>query len=118
MIPEREVGIAAIKDAWEFSARVRYLGGYPLLPDNSQHTDAETMLNLRAAYKMRHITLYGELLNALNDKGKDVVYYYGTNVPGIDPTPDPNNLDATRVDGRVSRAEEPRTLRVGVKYEF
>jgi len=113
-----ELGVSAIKGAWEFSARLRYLGGYPLLPDNSQRTDAETMLNLRAAHKWTHITLYGELLNVLNHDGKDVVYYYGTNVAGVDPVPDPNNLDATRVDGRVSRAEEPRTLRVGVKYEF
>jgi len=113
-----ELGIAATKGAWEFSGRLRYLGGYPLLPDNSRHTDAETMLNLRAAHKFEHITLYGEVLNVLDHKGKDIVYYYGTNVAGYDPAPDPNDLDATRVDGRVSRAEEPRTLRFGVKYEF
>lgn len=113
-----ELGVAATKGAWEFSSRLRYLGGYPLLPDNSQHTDAEMMVNLRAARKFAHITLYGEVLNVLNDKGKDIVYYYGTNVPGYDPTPDPSDLDATRVDGRVSRAEEPRTIRVGLKYEF
>jgi len=113
-----ELGVAATKGAWEFSARLRYLGSYPLLPDNSGRAKGETMLNLRLARKFAHITLYGELLNALDHNGKDVVYYYGTNVRGIDATPDPNDLDATRVDGRVSRAEEPRTLRVGVKYEF
>ncbi len=121
-----EVGVAAIKDAWEFSARLRYLGGYPLLPDNSQRTGSETMLNLRAAYKMKHITLYGELLNALNHEGKDIVYYYGTHVAGADPDfppppfdpNDPAQLETVREVGRISRAEEPRTLRVGVKYEF
>jgi hypothetical protein len=113
-----ELGVAATKGDWELSARLRYLGGYPLVPSNSEHTDAETMLNLRAARKFTHITLYGEVLNVLDHHGKDIVYYYGTNVAGIDPTPDPNNLDATRVNGRVSRAEEPRTVRFGVKYEF
>ncbi|MGC3981872.1 MAG: TonB-dependent receptor [Steroidobacteraceae bacterium] len=113
-----ELGIAATKGAWEFSGRLRYLGGYALVPSNTQKTDAETMLNLRAARKFEHITIYGEVLNALDHKGKDIVYYYGTNVAGYDPTPDPDDLDATRVDGRVSRAEEPRTLRVGLKYEF
>ena len=113
-----ELGIAATKGVWEFSGRLRYLGGYPLLPDNSQRADGETMLNLRLARKFTHITLYGEVLNVLDHQGKDIVYYYGTNVTGIDPVPDPNNLEATRVDGRVSRAEEPRTLRLGVKYEF
>jgi len=76
------------------------------------------MLNLRLARKFVRITLYGEVLNVLNDTGKDIVYYYGTNVAGMDPTPDPNNLDLTRIDGRVSRAEEPRTIRLGLKYEF
>ena len=113
-----ELGIAATKGVWEFSGRLRYLGGYPLVPDNSQRAEGEAMLNLRAARKFAHITLYGEVLNVLDHQGKDIVYYYGTNVAGYDPTPDPNNLDATRVDGRVSRAEEPRTVRLGVKYEF
>lgn len=113
-----EFGVAATKGAWEFSSRLRYLGGYPLLPDNSEQAEAETMLNLRLARKFVRITLYGEVLNVLNDTGKDIVYYYGTNVAGMDPTPDPNNLDLTRIDGRVSRAEEPRTIRLGLKYEF
>ncbi len=113
-----ELGVAATKGVWEFSGRLRYLGGYPLLPDNSQRADAETMLNIRLARKFTNITLYGEMLNVLDHDGKDIVYYYGTNVKGIDAVPDPNHLDATRVDGRVSRAEEPRTVRVGVKYEF
>jgi outer membrane receptor protein involved in Fe transport len=113
-----EFGFSAIRGRWETSARLRYLGAYPLLPDNSQRADAEYNVNLRAAYKAKHITLYGEVLNVLNGDDKDIVYYYGTNVPGIDPTPDPGNLDATRVDGRVSRVEEPRTLRVGIKYEY
>ncbi len=113
-----ELGIAATKGVWEFSSRLRYLGGYPLLPDNSQHAEAETMLNLRLARKFANIMLYGEVLNVLDHDGKDIVYYYGTNVSGVDPTPDPNDLEATRIKGRVSRAEEPRTVRLGVKYEF
>lgn len=52
------------------------------------------------------------------EDGKDIVYWYGANVPGIDPAPDMNDLDRTRVEGRVSRAEEPRTLRVGLRYAF
>ncbi|MGD9841459.1 MAG: TonB-dependent receptor [Steroidobacteraceae bacterium] len=104
-----EFGVAATKGAWEFSSRLRYLGGYPLIPDNSQHTDAEFMVNLRVARKFEHITLYGEVLNVLDDTGKDIVYYYA------------NAYDAAysaSPEGRVSRAEEPRTVRVGVKYEF
>jgi outer membrane receptor protein involved in Fe transport len=99
-----ELGIAATRGAWEFSGRLRYLGSYPVLPDNSQRSEAETMLNLRAARKFEHITLYGEVLNVLDHEGKDIVYFYA------------NAYDSN--GGRVSRAEEPRTVRVGVKYGF
>lgn len=104
-----EVGIAATKGAWEFSGRLRYLGGYALVPSNSQHTDAETMLNLRAARKFSHFTLYGEVLNVLDHKGKDIVYYYENAY---------DTAYSATPQGRVSRAEEPRTVRVGLKYEF
>jgi outer membrane receptor protein involved in Fe transport len=105
-----EVGIAATRGAWELSARLRYLGGYPLIPSDLENTDAETMLNLRAAYKFSgHFTVYGELLNALDHKGKDIVYYY-TNAY--------DDYYNGGVPGRMSRAEEPRSVRLGVKYQF
>ena len=99
-----EIGVAATRNRWEFSARLRYLGPYALLPDNSQRAQAETMLNLRLAYDFQQITLYGELLNVLDHQGKDIVYFYENQF-------DPDG-------GRVSRAEEPRSIRVGLKYKF
>jgi outer membrane receptor protein involved in Fe transport len=106
-----ELGFSIIKGPWEVSSRLRYLGAYPLLPDNSQRAQAEAVVNLRAAWKASHVTLYGELLNVLDDHGKDITYYYPTNVAGFDPP-------GVEVNGRVSRPAEPRTLRVGIKYEF
>jgi len=99
-----ELGVSATRDAWEFSARVRYLGPYALLPDNSQRADAETMASVRLAYDFKDFTLYGEVLNLLDHQGKDIVYFYE------------NAFDVE--GGRVSRAEEPRTVRVGLKYNF
>ena len=106
-----EVGVSAVQNRWEASVRLRYLGPYPLIEDNSLRARAETMVNLRAAWKATHLTVYAELLNVLNDHGKDIVYYYATNVAGLDPV-------GEEIDGRVSRSEEPRTLRAGVKYQF
>jgi hypothetical protein len=40
-----------------------------------------------------------------------VVYWYAAHVPGLDPP-------GVEEEGRISRAEEPRTLRVGLKYAF
>lgn len=99
-----ELGVAATTKNWEFSARLRYLGPYALLPDNSERADDEYQFNVRAAYTFSRFTVYGEVLNAFDHKGKDIVYFYE------------NAFDAE--GGRVSRAEEPRTVRAGVKYRF
>jgi outer membrane receptor protein involved in Fe transport len=104
-------GVALVNDRWEASLRVRCLGEYPLIEDDSERADSETSLNVRLAWKPGALTFYAELLNALDENGKDIVYYYGANVAGLDPL-------GEQIDGRVSRAEEPRTLRAGVKYRF
>lgn len=106
-----ELGLSAILDQWEASLRVRYLGEYPLIEDNSQRADAETMVNLRGAWKPGRITVYAELLNVFDEHGKDIVYYYGSNVAGLDPV-------GEQVDGYMSRVAEPRTVRAGIKYQF
>ena len=82
-----------------------------MIEDNSLRADPEISINLRGAWKTEHFTVYAELLNVLDEDGKDVVYYYGAHVPGLDP-------EGEQVDGRVSRVEEPRTVRLGVKYNF
>ena len=106
-----ELGVSLVRNVWEASVRVRYLGKYPLIEDNSLRADAETGVNLRAAWKPGRVTVYAEALNILDEDGKDIVYFYGANVAGLDPP-------GEQVEGRVSRAEEPRTIRVGVKYAF
>lgn len=107
-----EIGFSIIQGPWEVSARLRYLGPYPLVSDNSQRASADEEVNIRGAYSVgSHLQLYGELLNALGRDGKDIVYWYAAHVPGIDPP-------GYEQEGRISRAEEPRTLRVGVKYAF
>jgi outer membrane receptor protein involved in Fe transport len=104
-----ELGVSYLRGAWELSARVRHLGEFPLLEDNSERAEDEQCLNLRAAYNLRGWTLYGEMLNVFDARGKDIVYWYETYLPAIDASP---------TEGRVSRVEEPRTLRVGLRYRF
>ena len=106
-----ELGVSLVRDVWEASLRVRYLGKYPLIEDNSVRADAETGVNLRAAWKPGSFTVYAEALNIFDQDGKDIVYFYGANVAGLDPP-------GEQIEGRVSRVEEPRTFRVGVKYAF
>jgi outer membrane receptor protein involved in Fe transport len=106
-----ELGIAAVDDVWEASLRVRYLGEYPLIEDDSLRASPETTVNVRGAWKPGKFTVYAEVLNILDEDGKDIVYYYGANVPDFD---DPG----VQEDGRMSRAAEPRTVRAGVSYKF
>lgn len=106
-----ELGISLVRDAWEASLRVRHLGEYPLIEDNSVRAPTETCINVRGAWKPGRFTVYAEVLNLLDADGKDIVYFYGTNVAGFDPV-------GEQIDGRVSRVEEPRTVRVGVRYAF
>jgi len=87
--------------------RVRHLGEFPLIEDNSDRSDPETCVNIRGAWKPGNFYVYAEVINVFDENGKDMVYSYETNVPG-----------AGLIDGRVSRAEEPRTVRAGVKYRF
>jgi outer membrane receptor protein involved in Fe transport len=106
-----ELGISAVQKRWEASVRVSYLGPYPLIEDNSLRASGDTIVNLRAAWKATRYTLYAELLNVFDDDGKDIVYYYGAHVAGLDPP-------GEQVDGRVSRATEPRTVRAGIRFQF
>jgi outer membrane receptor protein involved in Fe transport len=106
-----EFGASAVKGRWEVSTRLRYLGPYPLVPSNTKRADSEVMVNLRVAYKPGNFTIYGELLNVFDADGKDIEYYYPSFIPGVSPA-------GTEQATFLSRAEEPRTLRVGVKYSF
>ena len=114
-----QIGISAVRNNWEASMRVRYLGPYALTPDDAVRAASQTTVNLRGAYTLGNLTLYADLLNVLDDDGKDIVYYYGAYVEGFDPpglTAD--DIDCDVVNCRMSRAAEPRTLRLGAKWEF
>jgi outer membrane receptor protein involved in Fe transport len=114
-----QIGLSAVKDRWEASVRLRYLGEYALTPDNSQRAEAQTTVGLRGAYTAGRATFYAELLNVFDEDGKDIVYWYEAYVDGLDPPGlSSEDIDCDVVDCRISRAEEPRTLRVGVKFEF
>ena len=114
-----QLGISAVKDRWEASLRVRHLGEYALVPDNSRRAEAQTTVGVRGAYTFGRATWYAELLNVFDEDGKDIVYWYEAYVDGLDPPGlTSEDIDCSVVNCRMSRVEEPRTLRVGVKFAF
>ena len=77
------------------------------------------MAPLNDAYTAGRATWYAELLNIFDEHGKDIVYWYEAYVPGLDPPGETSaDIDCAVVNCRVSRAEEPRTVRLGVKLAF
>ena len=104
-----ELGISAIFPDYEASLRVRYHGSYPLLEDNSQREEGHAVINMRFAWTPDPWTISLDVLNVFDDAGKDIAYWYASRLPGEPPD---------GIDGRLSRAGEPRTFRVGLKYEF
>jgi outer membrane receptor protein involved in Fe transport len=104
------VGASITLEHWEASIRLRHLGPYPLIEDNSERDKGSNVINTRAAWKSgRHLEVYGEVLNIFDSRDKDISYFYESYIPSFDPAP---------VEGRLSRVVEPRTFRVGAKYKF
>lgn len=102
-------GISIVQGPWQASIRLRHLGPYPLLEDNSQRDKGSNVVNLRGARKFGAFEVYGEALNLFNSRDKDIAYWYQSYIPSVDPAP---------VEGRLSRVVEPLTLRAGVKVYF
>jgi outer membrane receptor protein involved in Fe transport len=103
-------GASIVLDRWEASIRLRHLGPYPLLEDNSVRDKGSTVVNARAAWKGRKITIYGEVLNVFNSRDKDIAYYYESYLPAYDAS--------GPVEGRLSRVVEPGTVKIGMRFTF
>jgi hypothetical protein len=74
-----------------------------------QRDKGSTVVNMRGARKFGGFEIYGEVLNLINSRDKDMTYWYQSCLPGFDTAP---------VEGRLSRVVEPRTIRLGAKYRF
>nr|WP_230461492.1 TonB-dependent receptor [Sphingobium sp. CAP-1] len=104
-----QVGLSLTLPRWEASIRLRHLGPYPLIEDNSQRDKGSNIVNLRGAYKPGRVEIYAELLNLFQSRDKDMAYLYESYIPAFEAVP---------VEGRLSRVVEPLTIRAGVKWHF
>lgn len=104
------IGAAVTTGSWEGSVRLRHLGPYPLVEDDSVRDRGSTVVNARAAWKYGRLELYGEVLNILSSRDKDIAYLYESYLPAFD--------REGPVEGRLSRVLEPRTVRLGTKISF
>ncbi len=112
-------GMSATQGNWDASLRVRYLGAYPLLADNSERADSLSTVSIRGAYHWTTLTVYAEFINLLDTDGKEITYSYEAYVPGLDPVGTSSaDIDCSVTNCRLSRQTEPRAFRAGVTYKF
>ncbi|MBO9575359.1 MAG: TonB-dependent receptor [Sphingobium sp.] len=104
-----QIGISLLPGKWKFSARLRHLGPYPLIEDNSERDKGSNVVNVRGAFAFGPAEIYAEVVNVLDSKDKDMTYFYESYIPAFDSAP---------TEGRMSRVLEPRTLRVGATMKF
>ena len=84
--------------------RLRHLGGYPIIEDNSKRADSSSLLNLNAGYRLGGVRVGLSILNLLDTVGSDIAYWYGSRLPG----------DTAAFDGVHFHPVEPRQLRLTV----
>ncbi|MCZ8172752.1 MAG: TonB-dependent receptor, partial [Brevundimonas sp.] len=104
-----QLGASVVFRRFELSVRWRHLGPYPLTEDNRVREAGSDIVSARASLRTGRIEIYGELLNLLGSRDKDIAYFYESFVPAFDARP---------VEGRMSRVVEPRTLRLGLRLKL
>jgi hypothetical protein len=85
--------------------RLRHLGAYPLIEDNSVRASATTLVNASIGVPVRGVRLTASVLNLLGSRGRDIQYYYASRLAGE---------PAGGVEDVHYHPVEPRQVRVGL----
>ncbi len=114
-----QIGVSLTRPQWDASLRLRYLGPYTLNAANTERAESLTTINFRGAYHWDAVTMFLEVINLADTDGKEIVYNYPAYVQGFDaPGLSSDTIDCDVTNCTMSRATLPRSLRVGVRYQF
>ena len=92
------------------TARLRYFGPRPLIEDDSVRSNATSLINLEAGYKLAgNVRVAVDIFNLLNARDSDIDYYYASRLPG-EPAGGVNDIHF--------HPALPRTVRVGFVVGF
>lgn len=94
---------------WFGGVRMRYFGPRPLIEDNTVCSQASTLFNLKAGYKLsKNVRMSFDVLNVFNRKVNDIEYFYESRL-----------RDETEpVADKHIHPAEPRTVRFMVTASF
>jgi len=87
--------------------RLRHFGQYPLAEDNSMRSEASSLVNLGAGYKLGNARLTLQVLNVFDEEDSDIQYFYASRLPGE---------PAEGVDDVHFHPAEPREFRVSLSW--
>jgi hypothetical protein len=69
-------------DGWSVAPRIRYVGRYPLIENDSVRARSSVLLNLRAGREWQRFGIGLELFNLLDSRDHDIDYFYASRLPG------------------------------------
>lgn len=87
--------------------RLRYFGEYPLIEDNSVRSQASSLVNLSAGWRIGSARLSVNVLNVLDEEHSDIQYWYGSRLAGE---------PVGGVDDIHFHPSEPREFRVSLSW--
>lgn len=94
---------------WFGGLRLRHFGSAPLIEDDSVRSDATTLVNLEAGYRLgERWRISVALYNAFDSQGNDITYYYESQLAS----------EAEPVEDVHFHPVEPRTLRLTLQTSF
>ena len=97
-----------VRDGLSAALRVRHLGSYALIEDNSARASATALVNAELGYRLQSgISLSVSLLNALGSTASDIQYFYASRLKG-EPVDGVNDVHFHPV--------EPRQVRAGLRW--
>lgn len=111
-------GVSYNAGRWSVGARARYFGPRPLVEDNSVRSASSFLVNLKIGYRLlKNVRVFAEVLNVLGKRVNDIDYFYASLLKG---ETSPLNADgsATGISDHHVHPAEPRTVRVGVLWNF
>lgn len=112
-IPGSLSNVVAAGVSWEpeergvFGAlRLRHLGGYAMIEDNSERAEPASLVNLNAGYRLGALRVSLNVLNLLDSKAADIQYFYESLLPG----------ETSPVEDVHFHPAEPRQLRLMLSW--
>jgi outer membrane receptor protein involved in Fe transport len=94
---------------WFGGLRFRHFGSAPLIEDNSVRSDATTLVNIEAGYRIaERWRISAALYNVFDSKDNDITYYYESRLAN----------ESAPVEDVHFHPVEPRTVRVTLRTSF